>query len=110
GMADLPIDESRMEKAMEALASEAEHIDENDPRQAADLMRKFSAMSGLRLGDKMEGALAKLEAGADPESLEAELGDLNESDLFTLDGEAGKGRAALRARTTPVRDETMYEL
>ncbi|MFW6245423.1 MAG: FmdB family zinc ribbon protein, partial [Fibrobacterota bacterium] len=28
---DLPIDESRMEKAMEALAGEAESIDDNDP-------------------------------------------------------------------------------
>ena len=111
GMPDLPIDESRMEKAMEALSSEAEHIDENNPRQAADLMRKFSAMTGLKLGDKMEDALAKLEAGADPESLEAEMGDLNENDLFKLDGAAGAGgKARSAARKAPFRDETMYEM
>jgi putative FmdB family regulatory protein len=110
GMPDMPIDESRMEKAMEALASEAEHIDENNPRQAADLMRKFSAMTGLKLGDKMEDALAKLEAGADPESLEAEMGDLNENDLFKLDGMGDAGKTNARSRRAPVRDEMMYEM
>jgi putative FmdB family regulatory protein len=110
GMGDLPIDESRMEKAMEALASEAEHVDENNPRQAADLMRKFSAMTGLKLGDKMEDALAKLEAGADPESLEAEMGDLSENDLFKLDGAGAKANRATGKRRAPVRDENMYEM
>jgi putative FmdB family regulatory protein len=110
GMPDLPIDESRMEKAMEALSSEAEHIDENNPKQAADLMRKFSAMTGLRLGDKMEDALAKLEAGADPDSLEAEMGDLNENDLFKLDGMGGSAKTKARSRRAPLRDETMYEM
>jgi putative FmdB family regulatory protein len=110
GMPDLPIDESRMEKAMEALSSEAEHIDENDPRQAADLMRKFSSMTGLKLGDKMEDALAKLESGADPESLEAEMGDIDESDLFKFDGAAGGGKVRTGARKAPIRDETMYDM
>jgi putative FmdB family regulatory protein len=110
GMPDLPIDESRMEKAMESLASEAEHIDENDPRQAADLMRRFSSMTGLKLGDKMEDALAKLEAGADPESLEAEMGDLDESDLFKLDGAGEAGKKKTAKQRAPVRDETIYDM
>ena len=37
GMDDLPIDESRMEKAMHMLAAEAGNINEDDPRQAANL-------------------------------------------------------------------------
>lgn len=110
GTPDLPIDESRMEKAMETLASEAEHIDENNPRQAADLMRKFSALTGLKLGDKMEDALSRLEAGEDPESLEQEMGDLDENDLFKLDGMGEGGKTKLPKRKAPVRDETLYEL
>jgi hypothetical protein len=51
GMPDLPIDEAKMERAIESLASEAENINEDDPRQAADLMRKLSNMTGLKLGD-----------------------------------------------------------
>ena len=61
-----PIDESRMEQAIEALASEAEGIDENNPRQAATLMRKFSDLTGLKLGDKMEDAISRMEAGKIP--------------------------------------------
>jgi len=41
---DMPLpdlDEGKMEKAMNLLAREAEHINEDDPRQAADLMRKL---------------------------------------------------------------------
>ncbi|MFW5784724.1 MAG: FmdB family zinc ribbon protein [Chitinispirillaceae bacterium] len=101
---DLPIDESRMEKAMEALAGEAESIDDNDPRQAADLMRKFSDMTGLQLGDRMEEALSRMEAGEDPETLEQEMGDLSESDLFKL-----KSRLS-SARRAPLRDDTLYEM
>ena len=50
------IDESKLEKAMGALASEAEGIDEDDPRQAAKLMRKLTQMTGLELGAGMEEA------------------------------------------------------
>jgi putative FmdB family regulatory protein len=106
---DLPIDESRMEQAIGALASEAEGIDENNPRQAANLMRRFSALAGLKLGDKMEDAISRMEAGEDPESLEKEMGNLDENDLFKLDGGASSGRA-LRNRAAPSRDETLYEM
>jgi putative FmdB family regulatory protein len=109
--ADLPIDEARMEKAMEALASQAEGIDENNPRQAVDLMRKFSELTGLKLGDKMEDALARIEAGEDPESLEKEMEGLDENDLFKIDG-MGEGGAKSKGskKRAPMRDETLYEM
>jgi putative FmdB family regulatory protein len=74
------IDEARMEQAMGLLAKEAEHMDENDPRQAADLMRRLSNMTGLNLGPGMEEALARMEAGEDPEQIEADMGDLLEGE------------------------------
>ena len=49
-MDDLPFDETKMEKAMQMLAGEAENINEEDPRQAANLMRKLTDMTGLELG------------------------------------------------------------
>jgi putative FmdB family regulatory protein len=111
GDENLPFDPGRMEHAVEALASEAEHIDENNPRQAAELMRKFTNMTGLRLGDKMEDALSRMEAGEDPDALEKEMGDLDEKDLFKLDG-AGEPTAKVKGarKRAPLRDETMYEL
>jgi len=54
---DMPIpdlDEAKMEKAMNLLAREADHMDEDDPRQAANLMRKLTDMTGLKLGPGME--------------------------------------------------------
>ena len=80
---DIPIpdmDESKMEQAMNVLAKEAEKIDENDPRQAANLMRKLTNMTGLNLGPGMEEALSRMEAGEDPEQIEAEMGDLLEGE------------------------------
>ena len=74
------LDESRMEQAMNMLAGEAENIDENDPRQAASLMRKLSDMTGLNLGSGMEEALSRMEAGEDPEQIEAEMGNLFEGE------------------------------
>ena len=108
-MDDLPIDESQMEKAMAMLGKEADKIDENDPRQAANLMRKLSDMTGLKLGHGMEEALARMERGEDPESIESEMGDLLEGEEpFLL---PGKKKASSSGRTAaPHRDETLYDL
>jgi len=74
------MDESKMEQAMSALAKEAQHLDENDPKQAANLMRKMTDMTGLNLGSGMKDAIARMEAGEDPAQIEAEMGDLLEGE------------------------------
>lgn len=105
---DLPFDEHRMEKAMQMLASEADRINEDDPRQAANLMRKLTDMTGMELGAGMEEALRRMERGDDPEQVEAEMGDLLEGeDPFVFAEKKGQGAAARRA---PLRDETLYDL
>ena len=107
---DLPIDDARMERAIETLASEAEQINEDDPRQAARLMRKFSDMTGMELGDGMQTALSRLESGEDPEAIESELGDVMENEEpFLPGGKRGKGRRSA-TRGAPARDETLHEL
>ena len=104
---DLPIDEHKMEQAMQTLAHEAERINEDDPRQAAALMRKLSSMTGLEMGPGMDEAIRRMERGEDPEAVEAEMGDLLESEdpfiLPTRKGSAPKRRA-------PRRDERLYDL
>jgi hypothetical protein len=108
-MDDLPFDEGKMEKAMQMLAGEADKINEDDPRQAAQLMRKLTHMTGLDLGDGMEEALSRMEQGEDPEKIEAEMGDLLEGDdPFQLKGK--KGLAQRQHRQAPKRDETLYDL
>jgi putative FmdB family regulatory protein len=106
---DLPFDESKMEQAMRMLAGEADKIDEEDPRQAANLMRKLSDMTGMKLGPGMEEALSRMEGGEDPEKLEAEMGDLLENeDPFILPGRKGKDVTA--KRPAPFKDDTLYDL
>lgn len=106
---DLPIDAGKMERAMELLGSEADRIDPDNPKQAADLMRKLSNMTGLELGAGMEEALRRMEKGEDPEQIEAEMGDLLESEEpFIISGKGGAtGR---RKRPAPKTDDTLYEL
>ena len=107
---DLPFDESKMEKAMQMLAGEADRINEDDPRQAANLMRKLTDMTGMELGAGMEEALQRMERGEDPEQVEAEMGDLLEAeDPFVLAEKKGKGGKRAR-QAAPERDETLYDL
>ena len=105
---DLPIDETKMENAMAALASEAESMEGEDPKAAARLMRKFSDLTGLRYGDGMEEALGRLESGEDPEAIEAEMGDLlsEEEPPFTLPGKKPQRRTS----GPPRQDDTLYEM
>ncbi len=103
-----PIDEAKMEKAMAMLAQEADKINEEDPRQAAMLMRKLTDATGLSMGKGVEEALSRMEKGEDPDRIEAEMGDLlSEEEPFLLEAKAGKGRK--KSATTKV-DETLYEL
>ncbi|MBU0987979.1 MAG: zinc ribbon domain-containing protein [Proteobacteria bacterium] len=106
---DLPFDESKMEQAMHMLAGEADKINEDDPRQAANLMRKLSDMTGLKLGEGMDEALKRMEKGEDPEQIEAEMGDLLEGeDPFSLSEKKGP---SIKARSkAPFKDDTLYDL
>jgi hypothetical protein len=67
-------EDARMEAAMGAMEKEFSGVDENDPRAMARMMRKMSEMTGEKIDGEMEEVVRKLEEGADPESLEAQLG------------------------------------
>lgn len=102
------LDESKMEQAFEGLMREAEGINEEDPRQMANLMRKFSDKTGISMGEPMEEALSRMEAGEDPDQVEREMGDLLDSDdAFSLDGLKKKLRSGSKP---PTHDETLYQL
>ncbi len=102
-----PIDESKMEKAMEMLGRAAEKIEGDDPRQAAAMMRKFSEAVGFSLKPEMEEALGRVERGEDPEKIEEEMGALLDGeDLFSPEG---MGRKKSR-QSAPRVNETLYDL
>jgi len=104
---DLPFDASKVEKAMQMLTGEAEKINDDDPRQTADLMRKMTRMTGLELGAGMQEALRRMENGEDPEQIEADMGELlvNEDPFLVASKRGGAG-----GKRAPRRDETLYDL
>jgi len=104
-------DDARMEQAMAAIAQEAEGMSEEDPRQMARLMRKLYDSTGLQLGEGIEEAIRRMEAGEDPEKIEEELGDVMET-LDPLLGGGGKklGRALRQRLLPPSVDDTLHEL
>ena len=97
-----------MEQAMAGLMREAEHLNEDDPRQMARLMRTFMDKTGLSLGGQMEEAIARMESGDDPEAIERDMGELMDGDEpFTLEAMKKKAQAASRK---PAHDDKLYEL
>ena len=106
---DLPIDEDNLESAMMDLASQAEGLDEENPREAARWMRSFMRKTGMPLGKAMEEALARMEAGEDPDELEEKLGDsLEEEDPFELTPKEILMRAKQMRRIR--KDPKLYEM
>jgi putative FmdB family regulatory protein len=104
------IDEARFERALASMAGEAEKIDEDDPRQLAGLMRRLYGATGLELGQGMEEAIRRMEAGEDPDQIEQEMGGLLEGEApLSLDGRSGLQRLRKRFRPPEI-DETLYEM
>lgn len=102
------IDESRLEKAIDMLEKESAGMDEDDPRQTADFMRKLTDAAGISMGEGMQEALERLERGEDPETIEAEMGDLLDDESFSFESRKKKG--GKKSEAPPEVDETLYEL
>jgi hypothetical protein len=103
----LPFDEAKMEKAMAMMASEADRIDENDPRQAAKLMRKLNRRGGHEPGAGHGRGPQQDGAGRRPGSHRTGNGDLLEGEEpFLFEGKKTRGKR----REKPRVDETLYDL
>lgn len=101
------LDEAKMERAFESLMREADHVNEDDPKQMAAMMRKFTCQTGIRLGESMEEALSRMEAGEDPEQVEKEMGDLLSGEDFSLES---MKKTMTQKRQPPAHDDKLYEL
>jgi len=109
GPENIPFDEKKLEKMMGKLAAETESLNEEDPRQAAGLMKKFSDMTGIKLTSGMKEAISRMEAGEDPEKIEQEMGDLLENEDPFQTEETGTSNKGFTL-PSPKRDETLYDL
>jgi putative FmdB family regulatory protein len=114
--ASLPpgMDEEKMMRAFESMAGEFENVDENDPKQAARMMRRLFDATGMKLGDGMAEAIRRMEAGEDPDQVEAEMGDLLEQeDPFAgshLKSSLPNLKELRRGLMPPRRDDTWHPL
>jgi hypothetical protein len=113
-------DDPRMEAAMTAMESEFSNVDENDPRAMGRMMRRMAELSGEKIDGEMEEVVRKLEEGADPDSLEDQLGGAGEPGEGDPYGEGMGGepppvdpkepRQRFRARrSAPIRDPKLYD-
>jgi putative FmdB family regulatory protein len=70
-------DDPRVERTMLELERDMEHMDENNPKHMAHLMRKMKdLMPPGTVPKDLDVAIKRLEAGEDPEKIEADMGDL----------------------------------
>lgn len=67
-------EDARMDAAMDSLEKEFDHMDENDPKAMARILRRMAEASGEQLDAPAEEIVRKLEEGADPEALEEQFG------------------------------------
>ncbi|HVU24379.1 MAG TPA: FmdB family transcriptional regulator [Opitutus sp.] len=116
-----PAEDARMEAAMNAMESEFSSVDENDPRAMARMMRRMSELTGEKIDGEMEEVVRKLEEGADPDSLEDQLGGGGEGEGDPYGDEMGMGgegapppdpkepRHRFRVRRPPARDPKLYD-
>lgn len=88
-MADM--DNPKVMRAMAELERDMGHLDENNPKHMAHLMRKMKdALPPGTMPKELDVAIKRLEAGEDPEKIEADMGDVF-GDLE--DGPGGGGGA-----------------
>lgn len=69
-----PGDDAKMDAAMAAMEREFANVDENDPKAMGRMMRRMAELTGEKIDGEMEEVVRKLEEGADPDSLEEQLG------------------------------------
>jgi len=85
-------DDPRVERAMMELERDMEHMDENNPRHMAHMMRKMKdLMPPGSVPKELDVAIKRLEAGEDPEKIEEDMGDLLGDFMGGPDEEGGMG-------------------
>ena len=103
-------DESQLEQAIMSIAGELEGLDQGNPQQAARAMRKVMDQAGIEWGDGVEEAIGRLEAGDNPDEIEATFDDsFDDANLFSAKPKGILG-AIRRKILPPTTDPVLYDL
>lgn len=71
------MDDPRVGRAMAEMERAMAHLDENNPKHMAHMMKKMKdLMPPGSMPKEMDVAIKRLEAGEDPEKVEADMGDV----------------------------------
>ena len=85
-------DDPRVARAMSELERDMEHMDENNPKHMAHMMKKMKDLMPPGTAPKeLDVAIKRLEAGEDPEKIEADMGDLLGDFMGGEEGGGGGG-------------------
>ncbi len=85
-------EDPRVERAMMELERDMEHMDENNPKHMAHMMRKMKdIMPPGSVPKELDVAIKRLEAGEDPEKIEEDMGDLLGDLMGGEEGGPGSG-------------------
>jgi len=85
-------EDPRVERAMMEMERDMEHLDENNPKHMAHMMRKMkNLMPPGSMPKELDTAIKRLEAGEDPEKIEADMGDLLGDLMVGPEGGGGEG-------------------
>lgn len=88
GMPDM--DDPRIARVMNELERDMEHMDENNPKHMAHMMRKMKEiMPADAMPKELDIAIKRLEAGEDPEKIEEDMGDVLGDFMGGDEGEGG---------------------
>jgi putative FmdB family regulatory protein len=100
-------DDPRVARAMTELERDMEHMDENNPRHMAHMMKKMKDLMPPGMAPKeLDVAIKRLEAGEDPEKIEADMGDVLGDFMGGEQGEGGAGGGGMGAYS---RDSGLYD-
>ena len=105
----------RMEQMAAKLGARLQSLDDEDadPRDAVKVMREMAEAGGVNFKKEVQEAMARIEAGEDPEKIDREFSEVFDTDnpFADAEGEAGSKTLALwRRLREPRRDPKWYDL
>lgn len=106
---------SRMDEVLERMGERVQALDDEDadPREAVKVMKEMAAAGGLAFNNEVQEAMARIEAGEDPERIDEEFKEVfdTENPFAESDGEAGGRLSELwRRMCGPRRDPKWYDM
>ena len=108
------LSDTQTSHVMKEMESAMAGMDEDnpDPRQMGSLMRRMCEMTGEKMDGVMEEVVRKLEEGANPEELEARMGDAIDDSAESQDTKDSATNETVKKRNSRLpltRDPKLYE-